>query len=148
MYYLRQYQNEPLEAYYRRFKSAVNIAKLLKASFTLHEGMIESVKDDNPRLEDKQINKIASDKFLGILYLTNIDKDKYQNLWRELRNNSALSTNNYLANMTVAHDMLCRYSTENVESKDNTHSHKYKQVTNKVSSQIHQSRVRMENATL
>ena len=148
LYYLRQCQNEPVEAYYRRFKSAVNTAKLLKASFTLHEGMIESVKDNNPGLEDKQINKIATDKFLGILYLTNADKDKYQNLWRELRNNSALGTNNYLANMTVAHDMLCRYSTENVESKDKTHSHKYKHVTNKVSSQRHQSRVRMENATL
>ena len=84
LYCLRQYQNEPLEAYYRQFKSAANIAKLLKASFTLHEGMIESVKDDNPGLKDKHINKIASDKFLGILYLTNADKDKYQDLWREL----------------------------------------------------------------
>ena len=78
MYYLRQHQNEPLEAYYRRFRSTVNIVELLKASFTLYEGMIESVKDDNPGLEDKQINQIASDKFLGILYLTNTDKDKYQ----------------------------------------------------------------------
>ena len=116
MYYVRRYQNEPLEAYYRQFKSAVNTAKLLKASFTLHEGMIESVKDDNPGLEDKQINKIASDKFLGILYLTNADKDKYQDLWRELRNNLALGTNNYPANMTVAQNMLFRYSTETVET--------------------------------
>ena len=40
LYYLRQYQNEPLEAYYRRFDSAVNTAKLLKVSFTLHLDMI------------------------------------------------------------------------------------------------------------
>ena len=108
MYYLRQYQNEPLEAYYRLFKSTVNTAMRMKASFTLHEGMIESVKDDNPGPEDRQINKIASDKFLDILYLTNADIDKYQDLWRELRNNLALGTNNYPSNMTVAHDMLCR----------------------------------------
>ena len=79
----------------------MNIAELLKASFTLHESMIESVKDDNPGLEGKQINQIASDKFLGILYLANTDKDKYQDLWRKLRNNLALGTNSYPANMTV-----------------------------------------------
>ena len=56
LYYLRQYQNEPLplEVYYIRFKSTVNTAKLPKASFTLHESMIESVKDDNTGLADNK----------------------------------------------------------------------------------------------
>ena len=68
MYYLRQHQNDT--------------AKLLKVSFSLYQGIIKSVNNDNPRFEDRKVNKTASDKFLGILYLTNVDKDKYQNLLR------------------------------------------------------------------
>ena len=45
----------------------------------------------------------------GIPYLSNANSIRYKSLYNNLRHNLAQETNNYPKDVTIFHDILCRY---------------------------------------
>ena len=104
-YSLRQTREETMEAYHRRFESAVATAEMSKGNLLTHEKLSAYEKDRNKTDPDK----LAEDSFLAIAFLENADSARFNGLSRELRNSMLLGQDNYPVHLTAAYDLLCNY---------------------------------------
>jgi len=111
VYTLRQQHHESLDVYYRRFKSVINTAEMLKAVVALHPGLVEiEPTNDNKGVikTDAQIETTAINKYKAMILLLSADPKTYSSIWSDLELALTLGDNKYPVDITSAFEILAK----------------------------------------
>ncbi|GFH61249.1 gag-pol polyprotein [Chaetoceros tenuissimus] len=104
-YKIRQGKDETLASYFERFETAVNLVTMTGGSVTNFELIHDAEVKINPNVTEDDVLQ----SFLGIAFLECADSNRYQNLWKELRNDLAKGVDRYPTSLAKANTLLRRW---------------------------------------